>query len=117
MEALRQIPPINDVLDAPRLASFRGLLQTPFGARILNDVLGETRRQLANEGEVIARPELTSRIAERIATRLQESLTPSLRRVINASGVVLHTNLGRAPLPASAIEHLRDVATHYSNLE
>ena len=53
MEALRQIPPINDVLESPRLASFRALLQTPFGARILNDVFGETRRQLTAEGVVI----------------------------------------------------------------
>jgi L-seryl-tRNA(Ser) seleniumtransferase len=117
MEALRQIPPINDVLESPRLAPFRALLQTPFGARILNDILGETRKQLTTEGVVIGRPELTTHIAERIAIRIQESLKPSLRRVINASGVVLHTNLGRAPLPASAIEHVRDVATHYSNLE
>src|SRR5262249_26773808 len=41
----------------------------------------------------------------------------SLRRVINGTGVVLHTNLGRAPLPGAAIEHLREVSTHYSNLE
>src|SRR5262249_55252508 len=41
----------------------------------------------------------------------------SLRRVINASGVVLHTNLGRAPLPGSAIDHIREVSTGYSNLE
>jgi L-seryl-tRNA(Ser) seleniumtransferase len=40
-----------------------------------------------------------------------------LRRVINASGVVLHTNLGRAPLPEGAIEHLRDIAVGFSNLE
>jgi L-seryl-tRNA(Ser) seleniumtransferase len=117
MEALRQIPPINDVLESPLLEPFRALLQTPFGSRILNDVLSETRRELTAEGTVIGRPELTFRIAERIAIRIQESLKPSLRRVINASGVILHTNLGRAPLPASAIEHLRDVATHYSNLE
>src|ERR1700748_2526450 len=106
MEALRQIPPINDVLDSPLLAPFRALLQTPFGTRILNDILGETRQQLTTGGVVIGRQELTTRIAERIALRIQESLKSSLRRVINASGVVLHTNLGRAPLPASAIEHL-----------
>src|SRR5579862_9511776 len=73
--------------------------------------------RLAAGGTVVNRAELTARIAETLADRLSEAFKPSLRRVINASGVVLHTNLGRAPLPASAIEHVRDVATHYSNLE
>ncbi len=52
----------------------------------------------------------------RIAARLRAAATPHLRRVINASGVVLHTNLGRAPLSRSAIEALT-VAGGYSNLE
>jgi len=42
---------------------------------------------------------------------------PRLRRAINATGVVLHTNLGRAPLAAAALERVRDVASGYSNLE
>ena len=57
------------------------------------------------------------RIAQEFARRLDLALTPSLRAVINASGVVLHTNLGRAPLPDFAIDHLREVSTGYSNLE
>jgi L-seryl-tRNA(Ser) seleniumtransferase len=44
-------------------------------------------------------------------------LQPSLRPVINASGVVLHTNLGRAVLPEGAIDHLRRISTRYSNVE
>src|SRR5439155_1552731 len=51
-----------------------------------------------------------------VAARLQAGVTPKLRRVINASGVVLHTNLGRAPLSKSAIDAL-SVAAGYSNLE
>jgi L-seryl-tRNA(Ser) seleniumtransferase len=48
---------------------------------------------------------------------LRDSLKYSLRLVINATGVILHTNLGRAPLSEAAIEHIRDTATSYSNLE
>src|SRR5215831_7514266 len=117
MEALRQIPPINDILQAAELSEFRRVLQTVFGSQILDRVIDETRRQLAAGSVVVPRIELTSRIAKETARRLTESLRYSLRRVINASGVVLHTNLGRAPLPSFAIEHLRDVATGYSNLE
>src|SRR6185436_12736861 len=72
---------------------------------------------LSSNGTVISRADLTRRIAGEVASRLHQALKPSLRRVINATGVVLHTNLGRAPLPASAIDGLREVATGYSNLE
>lgn len=52
-----------------------------------------------------------------LARRVDELTTPSLRRVINATGVVLHTNLGRAPLAAAAWERLVEIARGYCNLE
>ena len=52
-----------------------------------------------------------------IERQLQQSLAYSLREVINGTGVILHTNLGRAPLSARALDHVRDVALGYSNLE
>src|SRR5437867_4603160 len=117
MEALRQIPPVNDVLRADELAAFRDIVNQPFVTEILDNVLTETRRELAQTRAPASRAELTSMIAGKVAHRIREALEPSLRRVINASGVVLHTNLGRAPLPESAIEHLREVSDGYSNLE
>jgi L-seryl-tRNA(Ser) seleniumtransferase len=58
-----------------------------------------------------------SKLEERILAGIEKALAPSLRRVINATGVVLHTNLGRAPLPAAALEHLVAISGRYSNLE
>ena len=55
--------------------------------------------------------------ADEIAQQLRESLAYSLRPVINATGVILHTNLGRAPLSRAALEHVAEVAQGYSNLE
>jgi L-seryl-tRNA(Ser) seleniumtransferase len=52
-----------------------------------------------------------------IERQLRRALRHSLRTVINATGVILHTNLGRAPLPAAALDHIRDTALTYSNLE
>ncbi len=52
-----------------------------------------------------------------VATRVEQSQRRSLRPVLNATGIVLHTNLGRAPLPAVAIEAIERVAGGYSNLE
>jgi L-seryl-tRNA(Ser) seleniumtransferase len=54
---------------------------------------------------------------DRINTALQVEAVPSLRRVLNATGVILHTNLGRAPLAESALRAIRDVAEGFSNLE
>jgi len=116
-EALRQIPPVNDVLNSEELAEFREIVGQPFVGAILDNVLSETRRELTQSHSVVSRADLTTSIAAELARRLRELLKPSLRRVINASGVVLHTNLGRAPLPEGAIDHLRDVSVAYSNLE
>jgi L-seryl-tRNA(Ser) seleniumtransferase len=52
-----------------------------------------------------------------VERQLRQALRHSLRTVINATGVILHTNLGRAPLPAMALDHIRDTALTYSNLE
>src|SRR5215831_7192209 len=115
MEALRQIPPVNDVLR--ELTEFENILSEPFAEEIIETVFSEVRRELAESGNGTSRIELTKRIAAEIALRLHESLQPSLRPVINASGVVLHTNLGRAVLPEGAIDHLRRISTRYSNVE
>src|SRR6266852_6130117 len=117
MEALRQIPPVNDVLRSDALAEFREILTQPFVTDILDKVLDETRRELSQSKSTVSRGELTSTIAGAVAHRLRETLRSSLRRVINASGVIIHTNLGRAPLPQAAIDQLRDVSAGYSNLE
>ena len=80
-------------------------------------VLDDLRAGVARDEER-ARAALEPEALEgRIAAEVEQALTPSLRPVINATGVILHTNLGRAPLSAAAIEHLREVSTQYSNLE
>jgi len=53
----------------------------------------------------------------RLAGELAAARTPSLRRVLNATGVIVHTNLGRAPLADAALDHVREATRGYSNLE
>jgi len=74
--------------------------------RIADGSLDESQLKAAIES---APPEL-----ER---RLQQSLSYSLRPVINATGVILHTNLGRAPLSQDALRHVAEISQGYSNLE
>jgi len=58
-----------------------------------------------------------SGLEDAVTLRVRQALQHSLRSVINATGVILHTNLGRAPLAASALEHIRETTGAYSNLE
>jgi L-seryl-tRNA(Ser) seleniumtransferase len=117
METLRQIPPVNDVLRSPELAEFRSILSLPIVNEVIREVFSDLRQELSNSKNGVSRADLTAKIAQEAARRLRLVLNLSLRRVINASGVVLHTNLGRAPVPEAAIEHLHAVSAGYSNLE
>src|SRR5204862_484409 len=56
-------------------------------------------------------------LAARLREELADARRPRLRRVLNATGVVVHTNLGRAPLAEEAVERVADAARGYSNLE
>src|SRR5688572_27043703 len=73
-------------------------------------------RELPSVDELLWRPELADLVA-RAAAELAASLRPGLRRVLNATGVVVHTNLGRAPLAKAALERVHEIGAGYSNLE
>ena len=76
------------------------------------------RHRIANgEIDVPDSEEAAKQIERGLRSALQASLSPSLRSVINATGVILHTNLGRAPLARVALERINEVARGYSNLE
>jgi L-seryl-tRNA(Ser) seleniumtransferase len=106
------------LLRDPALSS----LPSEYGPTAVADA---ARSVLARLRQAIRESRLDRARLERALARIQESvrrevsanLRPSLRPVINATGVILHTNLGRAPLAASALDHIRDTAGTYSNLE
>jgi len=79
-------------------------------ARIREEVLAA---RLDENGVSLA----VSGLGEAVERQMRANLAYSLRAVINATGVILHTNLGRAPLSTAALEHIREVAGTYSNLE
>jgi L-seryl-tRNA(Ser) seleniumtransferase len=114
----RQLPSIDELLRAPELTA---LVEREGRAVVLESarqVIAELRRDIASgamSADAVA--QTVAKLPNTVSQRLSLSLACSLRPVINATGVVLHTNLGRAPLSPSAIDHLREVATNYSNLE
>ena len=82
------------------------------------DVLDRLRNEIADSRLNPHGLELAlSGIADEVAKQVRGSLQYSLRSVINATGVVLHTNLGRAPLAKAVVDHIAEIATTYSNLE
>lgn len=114
---LRRLPSVDELLRRPRLAALAGKANRALVVELARSVLEEVRAGVAG-GAVTAAEELDpARLEERIVAGVEHALSFSLRPVINATGVILHTNLGRAPLPAAALERLRQAAAGYSNLE
>lgn len=110
-KALRSIPSVSALLDrgdAQELADAWGRGLVVEAARRATEA--ERRRLLAGE-------EPTSDWTAAIGMELTEMLRPTLVPVINASGVIIHTNLGRAPLSDGALAELQKVGRGYSNLE
>jgi L-seryl-tRNA(Ser) seleniumtransferase len=88
-------------------------------ARVAGDPLAvdAARAVLARAREEIQAGADPGDLAARVQDELAAARRPSLRRVLNATGVIVHTNLGRAPLPPFALEHAARVSAGYSNLE
>jgi L-seryl-tRNA(Ser) seleniumtransferase len=117
-ELFRKLPAIDELLRNPgveRLIASDGRVAVADAARaVLADLRSKiTSGALDAAGVELARQELT----ETVARQLRAASSFSLRAVINATGVILHTNLGRAPLAPAALEHIRRTAGSYSNLE
>ncbi len=106
-ELLRKIPQVSKLLE-----HFKGKYPEALVKRAVREVTELYRREI-KEGK---RKDIGGLLAD-IERRIGELSSPSLRRVINATGVVINTNLGRAPLPQEAIELVREIALGHSNLE
>src|SRR5262245_5219091 len=111
---LRELPAVNAVLDAPALASLRPEFSQDQIVAAVRDELAAAREHLKNGDRQVPDAEL---VARRAAERLGREQQPKLRRVINATGIVLHTNLGRAPMAEEAARAAYDAARAYLNLE
>lgn len=113
MTSLRDLPSIDELLKyADHLVARFG---RPLTLDALRLTLDETRARIKADGES-ALPSFDSILAS-AESHLSAWTRPSLAPVVNATGVILHTNLGRAPLSQSAIEAMNAVAANYSNLE
>jgi L-seryl-tRNA(Ser) seleniumtransferase len=116
-ELLRQIPSVDELLSQPRLASLAKRVDRNLLVEVARAVLANLRASIARELPVVLVAFDPASLEERIASLVEQVLSRSLQEVINATGVILHTNLGRAPLTAAVVDEFFRSATQYSNLE
>ncbi len=111
-DRLRQLPAVDTVLNRPDVQALM-----PGWTRAL--VTEGVRRAVASRRQVLlAGEEPTAELSgEDVRRALEAYLRPHLQTVLNATGVVLHTNLGRALLSGPALDHLLEIAGSYNNLE
>jgi len=116
MSLLRSIPKVDRLIADPALQSVREAYPAKAVLEAVRSVLASIRAEISANtfsADSLEPPV----IAAKVSAELQKGSVFSLRRVINATGTVIHTNLGRSPLPEEICRQLIDTASHYSNLE
>ncbi len=111
-QLLRQIPKVDELLRHPRLASLS--CQHTILTETVREVIDSLRQAILAGEEPSLQPDSLCDEVERL---VQKKTTMNLRPVINATGIVLHTNLGRAKLSTAAVQAIQSVAQDYNTLE
>ncbi|MCK4502325.1 MAG: L-seryl-tRNA(Sec) selenium transferase, partial [Desulfuromonadales bacterium] len=115
---LRSLPAIDRVLREKSLQDLSQQLPQEILSQAVQELIASLRQEILETGETISPERLQpANIAATAALNCRQILQPSLRKVINATGTLLHTNLGRAPLSAQSLRAINNVAAGYSNLE
>ena len=107
---LRELPSVDELAGSQDLEAFVERHGRPF-------VVAAARAALERAREDVKAGFPAGDLVARTTGELEARLRPSLRRVLNATGVVVHTNLGRAPLAEAALERVHEIGAGYSNLE
>jgi len=114
-QRLRQLPSVHRLLQDERLRQWSEMTSPRWVSDGVSQYLDNLRRQLL-EGQAIAIPS-EDQLIEEIIRDLKKRSRANFRRVINGTGVVLHTNLGRARIAEAACRAMLEVAKHFNNLE
>jgi len=117
---LRALPAVDQVLKLSPIEALlreydRGLIK-----ELVRETIADSREKIKKGAEFPLGPDgkiSSDWLIDQVSSRLQQLLRPSLQRLVNATGVVLHTNLGRAPLSRAAALAVADAAAGYLNLE
>ena len=110
---LRSLPSVDQLLNDPQVEKWAHEFGRPLTLEAVREALAQVREHFPEEGRIPGRGELV----ESTGRLLGSWTAPTLQPVINASGVILQTNLGRAPLSAASLLAVQQVAQGYSSLE
>lgn len=115
---LRMLPGVDHILEMVKTNAFFDRVPKSVLVRSTRSVIENLRTIILDNQQNIMKAELSdSEILGKIKESVRKAMTPKLTRIINATGVVVHTNLGRSLLADDAIENLLTIAGRYSNLE
>lgn len=117
--ALARLPSVETILHDPRIAHYERNFSHEYISYITRRHVERARKDLKNGiyPDTVSRAELTGRIIENIVEYFAEEAEGFLMPAINATGVILHTGLGRAPLSTQAVKHVQKIIKGYSTLE
>lgn len=113
---LRNIPSVNELLESAPLKALTEQANRNVVVAGVRDFLDDLRKEVQNKAKDMNLPN-PAELAERIADWIQRDEIPLLRPVVNATGILLHTGLGRAPLAEDAIQAVHEVSEGYASLE
>lgn len=112
---LRNIPSVHELLESPPLQNMVERANRNVVVNGVRTFLDNLRQEMQTTADLpLPNP---AELAERIVHWIQEDETPSLRPVVNATGILLHTGLGRAPLATEALRAVEEVSRDYASLE
>jgi len=114
--SLRSIPSVHELLDAPQLAPWLARVPRRLVVAAVREVLADHRRQL-NNGHPEASLKTVPKLLRQVTEQLELRETIRLEPVINATGIIVHTGLGRAPLADAAADAMHAAAPSYVALE
>jgi len=118
MQNFRNLPKVDELLRDDRFAPFQSGLAKIKTPKLVRTELECLRNEMSQGKHTDAtRPELHEIVVENVCRKLSELQADRLRKVVNATGIVMHTNLGRSVLCERAAIKLMEVSTDYSNLE
>jgi L-seryl-tRNA(Ser) seleniumtransferase len=115
---LRMLPGVDHILELVKTDPFFDNVPKSVLIRSIRSVVESLRTIIIDDQQHITETKLSdSVILEEVKNSVKEAMTPNLMRIVNATGVVVHTNLGRSLLAEDAVENLLTIASRYSNLE
>jgi L-seryl-tRNA(Ser) seleniumtransferase len=115
---LRQLPAVDRLMELAKTEASFELVPASVVVNAIRTVIDADRRRIREGTSPPAEEDLAdAAVMRRVKDTVRTAMQPKLRRVINATGVVIHTNLGRSLLAPDAVENLAAVAGRYSNLE